>query len=87
MIFAKENLNVVAQFADWATGGDVDSSEDGGTGRGSRDFGEGSPRSPLYRDEQGALHERSAVCTISAASWPGTGMKRPGIAPCHGFAL
>lgn len=60
--FAKENLNVAAQYVeDYLSGGDVDSREEIGQGHGAI-MRSGITKLALYRDEQGVLHERSAVC-------------------------
>lgn len=59
--FARENLNVVRQYGDWLTGGDVGSAEQVGPGTGAL-VRRGLTKVAAYRDEQGALHECSAVC-------------------------
>jgi len=81
--FAKENLNVVAQFADWATGGDVDSSEEVAPGEGAV-IRRGLTKVAVYRDEQGALHERSAVCTHLGCIVAWNGDEKTWDCPCHG---
>src|SRR5207253_2552018 len=59
--FARENLNVAAQYADWLTGGDVGSTDDIPPGGGAV-LRRGVSKIAVFRDEHGALHERSAVC-------------------------
>ncbi|MGH9901594.1 MAG: FAD-dependent oxidoreductase, partial [Pyrinomonadaceae bacterium] len=60
--FAKENLNVAAQYADLLTGGEVDAAEEVKPGRGAT-LRRGLKKIAVYRDDQGTLHERSAICT------------------------
>src|SRR5205085_576994 len=60
--FAKENLNVAAQYADYVTGGDVASPDAIRPGHGAV-VRRGLHKIAIYRDEQGTVHERSAVCT------------------------
>src|SRR5207248_746560 len=59
--FAREDLNMAAQYADWLTPGDVKSADDI-----ARDSGaivrRGLEKLAVYRDENGALHERLAAC-------------------------
>ena len=81
--FARENLNVIAQYADKLTGGDVDSVDQIARGAGAV-VRRGLSKIAAYRDEQGILHERSAVCTHlgCVVDWnPG---ERSWDCPCHG---
>jgi glycine/D-amino acid oxidase-like deaminating enzyme len=59
--FAKENLNVAAQYAQLMTGGDVESVEQIARGSGAV-IRRGLKKIAVYRDEQGNLQERSAIC-------------------------
>ena len=77
--FAGENLNVARQYGDWLTGGDVDSPAQIAPGAGAV-IRHGLTKMAVYRDEQGALHERSAVARIWVASFIGTTPRRPGTA-------
>jgi glycine/D-amino acid oxidase-like deaminating enzyme/nitrite reductase/ring-hydroxylating ferredoxin subunit len=81
--FASENLNVAAQYADYATPGDVDSPDAIQPGEGAV-IRRGLQKVAVYRDEVGALHERSAVCTHlgCVVAW-NTGEKSWDC-PCHG---
>jgi glycine/D-amino acid oxidase-like deaminating enzyme/nitrite reductase/ring-hydroxylating ferredoxin subunit len=81
--FAQENLNVAAQYADWATGGDVSSVNDIAPGTGAV-LRSGLHKLAVYRDEQGVLHERSAVCPHLGCivNWNAT--ERTWDCPCHG---
>jgi glycine/D-amino acid oxidase-like deaminating enzyme/nitrite reductase/ring-hydroxylating ferredoxin subunit len=81
--FAKENLNVVAQYADWVTGGEVDSPDeivpDGGAL-----VRRGLSKIAAYRDEQGRLHERSATCPHLGCIVAWNGDEKTWDCPCHG---
>jgi glycine/D-amino acid oxidase-like deaminating enzyme/nitrite reductase/ring-hydroxylating ferredoxin subunit len=81
--FIKENLNVAAQYADWATAGDVGNSEDIAPGSGAV-IRSGSKKVAVYKDEQGNIHKRSAVCThlYCIVDWNST--ERTWDCPCHG---
>lgn len=81
--FARENLNVAAQYTDYLTGGDVESADEIPRGSGAV-VREKLRKFACYRDEEGNLHERSAVCphlgcivkwNSSTATWN---------CPCHG---
>lgn len=81
--FAQENLNVAVQYKDWITGGDV--SDYGRIPAGSGAIvRRGGAKLAVYRDEQGGIHERSAVCThlYCIVAWNST--ERTWDCPCHG---
>jgi glycine/D-amino acid oxidase-like deaminating enzyme/nitrite reductase/ring-hydroxylating ferredoxin subunit len=59
--FAKENLNVAAQYVAAVTPGDIESEKELAPGAGAI-LRRGSTKVAVYRDEAGTLHERSAVC-------------------------
>jgi Rieske Fe-S protein len=59
--FAKENLNVVTQFADYLKGGDISSPDELPPGQGAI-LRRGLHKIAAFRDEAGTLHEFSAVC-------------------------
>ena len=81
--FARENLNVAAQYADLLTPGDVDSVDDVARGTGAI-VRRGLKQIAAYRDENGTLHERSAVCTHLGCivAWNATELSWD--CPCHG---
>ncbi|MEO7497789.1 MAG: FAD-dependent oxidoreductase [Massilia sp.] len=60
--FVKEQANTLAQYADWVTGGEVESVAEIAAGQGAvvRD---GMRKLAVYRDPQGELHALSAKCT------------------------
>jgi glycine/D-amino acid oxidase-like deaminating enzyme/nitrite reductase/ring-hydroxylating ferredoxin subunit len=81
--FLNESLTVTAHYTDWLTGGEVRSTEEIG-----RDEGcivrRGLTKIAAYRDEQGVLHERQAICTHlgCVVSWNST--EQSWDCPCHG---
>jgi Rieske Fe-S protein len=83
LTFAKENLNVASQYASWVTPGEVSDVQEIRPGTGAI-VRSGLSKIAVYRDPDGNLHERSAVCThlgcivawnASESSWD---------CPCHG---
>ena len=81
--FVKENVNVVAQYADWVTPGEVSSPDEvkPGTGAIMRD---GAKKYAVYRDDAGALHIRSAVCTHLFCIVDWNSVEKTWDCPCHG---
>ena len=81
--FLRENLNVAAQFADYAKPGEVASVDDIPNGSGAI-VRRGVHRVAAYRDEHGELHERSAVCTHLGCSVHWNSGEATWDCPCHG---
>jgi glycine/D-amino acid oxidase-like deaminating enzyme/nitrite reductase/ring-hydroxylating ferredoxin subunit len=81
--FAKENLNVAAQYRDYATGGDVDTVHEITRGTGAV-IREGLTKVAAYRDSHGALHTCSAICPHlgCVVGWNAT--ENTWDCPCHG---
>jgi glycine/D-amino acid oxidase-like deaminating enzyme/nitrite reductase/ring-hydroxylating ferredoxin subunit len=81
--FAKENVNVVLQYADLVTPGEIQSPEQLVPGSGAV-LRRGAAKVALYRDEQGMLHELSAVCPHlgCVVAWNST--EKSWDCPCHG---
>jgi glycine/D-amino acid oxidase-like deaminating enzyme/nitrite reductase/ring-hydroxylating ferredoxin subunit len=81
--FAKEAANMAAQYADWVTGGDVDD-----VNKIAKDSGavvrRGALKVAVYRDQTGALHERSAVCTHLGCIVQWNPAEKTWDCPCHG---
>jgi glycine/D-amino acid oxidase-like deaminating enzyme/nitrite reductase/ring-hydroxylating ferredoxin subunit len=81
--FAKEAVNMAAQYADWVTPSDVSSPD-----QIEKDSGAVIRRGPLkvavYRDATGALHERSAVCTHLGCIVQWNSAEKTWDCPCHG---
>jgi nitrite reductase/ring-hydroxylating ferredoxin subunit len=80
---AKENLNVAAQYADWVTPAGTDSVRDIAPGSGAV-VRRGTHRIAVYRDDDGALHERSAKCTHLGCVVRWNSAERSWDCPCHG---
>ncbi len=81
--FAKENLNVAAQYTDLVTGGEVSNVEEIAAGSGAI-LRRGLTKVAVYRDEGGALHERSAVCTHLGCIVDWNAAEKSWDCPCHG---
>jgi glycine/D-amino acid oxidase-like deaminating enzyme/nitrite reductase/ring-hydroxylating ferredoxin subunit len=81
--FAQENLNVAAQYADLATAGDVDSPDEIKSGQGAI-IRRGSKKVAVYRDDAGAIHERSAVCVHLGCIVCWNSKEKTWDCPCHG---
>jgi len=81
--FAKENLNVVEQYADWLTGGEYEDEEEISRGEGAV-LRRGKKKIAIYRDEDGTTHARSAVCPhlFCIVGW--NSMEKTWDCPCHG---
>lgn len=59
--YLRENANAGAQYTDWLTRGEAASADDIPPGSGAV-IRRGLRKVAVFRDERGALHERSAVC-------------------------
>jgi Rieske Fe-S protein len=81
--FAKENINVAVQYADYVTGGDVGSADDIAPGTGAV-IRQGLKKIAAYRDVQGVLHERSAVCPHLGCIVQWNASEETWDCPCHG---
>src|SRR5436853_3300172 len=82
--YAKENLNVAAQYAEgYFTGGEVDSAEEVEPGEGGI-IRHGLSKVAVYRDDDGTLHERSAVCQHLGCIVAWNSNEKTRDCPCHG---
>lgn len=81
--FARENLNVAAQYADYFTGGDVDSVETLAPGCGAV-IRDGLRKVAVYREESGGLRRLSAVCPHLGCVVNWNEVERSWDCPCHG---
>ncbi len=81
--FLKEGANVMAQYTAWITGGDVDGPSEIKPGCGAvvRD---GLTKVAVYRDTNGAIHKRSAVCTHAGCIVEWNDLEKSWDCPCHG---
>jgi glycine/D-amino acid oxidase-like deaminating enzyme/nitrite reductase/ring-hydroxylating ferredoxin subunit len=81
--FAKENLNVAAQYADYVTPGEVDSADEIAAGEGTI-LRRGLRKIAAYRDPSGTLHEQSAVCVHLGCIVGWNSGEKTWDCPCHG---
>ena len=81
--FVSENLNVAAQLAEYVTGGDIASLRALKAGEGAI-VRRGLRKLAVYRDPEGTLHERSAVCTHLGCIVAWNPLERCWDCPCHG---
>jgi glycine/D-amino acid oxidase-like deaminating enzyme/nitrite reductase/ring-hydroxylating ferredoxin subunit len=81
--FLKESLSTAVQYADWLTGGDVASTDEIPSGAGAL-VRRGMSKVAVYRDDQGRLHARSAVCPHLGCIVHWNGVERTWDCPCHG---
>ena len=81
--FVKENLNVARQFGNWLTGSDVPSLNEVARGSGAV-IRRGMSKVAVYRDEQGACHECSAVCPHLGCIVDWNDVEKTWDCPCHG---
>jgi glycine/D-amino acid oxidase-like deaminating enzyme/nitrite reductase/ring-hydroxylating ferredoxin subunit len=81
--FAKENLNVAAQYADLVTGGDLGSAEELAPGTGAV-LRRGFAKVAVYRDDAGNVREFSAVCPHLGCIVQWNSGERTWDCPCHG---
>jgi Rieske Fe-S protein len=81
--FLRENLNVMAQYADKLTAGEVEGAEEVAGGSGSV-VRRGLTKVAVYRDEQGNLHEYSAICPHLGCVVSWNSAEKSWDCPCHG---
>jgi glycine/D-amino acid oxidase-like deaminating enzyme/nitrite reductase/ring-hydroxylating ferredoxin subunit len=80
--YARENLETAAHYLDWLRGGDASLPDiRPGDGAVVRD---GLRKLAAYRDEQGALHVRSATCPHLGCLVAWNGAEKTWDCPCHG---
>jgi glycine/D-amino acid oxidase-like deaminating enzyme/nitrite reductase/ring-hydroxylating ferredoxin subunit len=82
--YAKQNVNVAAQyFEDYLSGGDVASTDDLGPAQGAI-VRRGLTKIAAYRDADGVVHERSAICTHLGCIVSWNAIEKTWDCPCHG---
>jgi glycine/D-amino acid oxidase-like deaminating enzyme/nitrite reductase/ring-hydroxylating ferredoxin subunit len=81
--YVKENINVVAQYKDYVTPGEVSSEEEIKNGMGAV-LRSGLSKIAAYRDENGTLHKVSAICTHMGCIVSWNGLEKSWDCPCHG---
>ena len=70
-------------YKDWVTPGDADSVRDIKPGEGAI-IRDGTSKIAVYRDEDGNLHKRSAVCTHLGCIVRFNSLEKTWDCPCHG---
>src|SRR5207253_9822142 len=78
-----ENLNVASQFTDYVRPGEVDSEDKVKAGEGAI-IRSGLTKRAVYRDEDGVLHEMSAVCVHLGCIVSWNTSEKTWDCPCHG---
>ena len=81
--YLKENVNVAKQYLDYVSPGEIGSAEEIRPGHGAI-LRQGLAKLAVYRDEQGALHALSAVCTHLGCIVHWNSLERTWDCPCHG---
>jgi Rieske Fe-S protein len=81
--FTRENINVVRQYAGWVTRGEVSSVDEVKPGTGAL-LRRGLTKVAVYRDEEGKVHEYSAVCTHLGCLVEWNDAEKTWDCPCHG---
>ena len=81
--FAKENINVAAQYVDYFTGGDADSADYLKPGEGAV-VRRGLKKIAVYRDEAGEFHEMTAICPHLKCIVHWNRTETTWDCPCHG---
>ena len=81
--FAREDLNMAAQYADWLTPGDVKSADEIAADSGAI-VRRGLEKLAVYRDANGALHERAAACPHLGCIVHWNPGEKTWDCPCHG---
>jgi len=80
---AHENVNVAAQYTDLFTPGDIDSVDEIPKGEGAI-LRSGLSQVAVYRDEDGTLHNLSAVCVHLGCIVTWNSAEKTWDCPCHG---
>jgi glycine/D-amino acid oxidase-like deaminating enzyme/nitrite reductase/ring-hydroxylating ferredoxin subunit len=81
--FAKENLNVAAQYVDWLTPSEVESEREIEPDSGAV-LRRGLSKIAVYRDGDGKCHEMSAVCPHLGCIVQWNAAEHSWDCPCHG---
>ncbi|HEV7511902.1 MAG TPA: hypothetical protein VGO27_09395 [Candidatus Acidoferrum sp.] len=80
LTFAKENLNVAAQYSSWVTPGEVSSADEIQPGAGAV-IRRGLSKIALFRDQQEICTNAPRFARTWGVSWRGILQKAPGIVP------
>lgn len=78
-----EVISSTVPYVDWVTGGDVSSEDEIKPGEGAI-LRDGASKIAVYRDENGELHKRSAVCRHMGCLVRFNSAEKTWDCPCHG---
>ncbi len=78
-----EIVSSTVPYVDWLTGGDVSSTDEIENGSGAI-IRQGTSKIAAYRDENGTLYQRSAVCTHMGCIVRFNSLEKTWDCPCHG---
>ncbi len=81
--FVQENINVMAQYSDLVTPGEVDSAAEIAKGEGAV-MRRGLSKVAVYRDQDGTVHSLSAVCVHLGCIVTWNPAEKIWDCPCHG---
>jgi glycine/D-amino acid oxidase-like deaminating enzyme/nitrite reductase/ring-hydroxylating ferredoxin subunit len=81
--YAEENLNVMSQYLDWFTGGEVETYAKIAPGEGAV-VRHGLEKLAVYRDERGSVHELAAICPHLGCIVHWNAGEKTWDCPCHG---
>jgi nitrite reductase/ring-hydroxylating ferredoxin subunit len=77
------DLNTIAEYKDFVTGGEVESTDEIATGQGAV-MRKGLSKLAVYRDDSGKLQKHSAVCTHLQCIVQWNPIEKSWDCPCHG---
>ena len=80
--FVQEQANTLTQYKEWATPAEVDSEDQIAPGQGAI-LRSGLTKKAVYRDENGQLHMRSAICTHLGCIVTFNSAEKSWDCPCH----
>jgi glycine/D-amino acid oxidase-like deaminating enzyme len=81
-----EVISSTVPYVDWVTGGDVSSIDEIKRGEGAI-LRDGASKIAVYRDEDGYVHKRSAVCTHMGCIVRFNSSEKTWDCPCHGHPI
>ncbi len=81
--FVTEQVNTLAQYADWVTRGEIDSATELAPGEAAI-LRDGPRKLAVHRDDEGVLHAVSATCTHLGCVVHWNADERSWDCPCHG---
>jgi nitrite reductase/ring-hydroxylating ferredoxin subunit len=79
----KENLDTAAQYSQWVTGGDVESTAQIPPGEGAV-IRHGASKVAVYKGQDGSMRQMSAVCTHLGCIVNWNSAEKTWDCPCHG---